>query len=195
MARTLEFDRDHALGSAMHLFWRQGYVATSLSQLLAAMNISRSSLYATFGDKRRLFIEALDLFSQRNNAMVDTAFNEAQPLLAVRAFFVDSVQNSTPTRLARGCMMVNSILELADVDSELSQHAANRLGEVESRFQRCFELAQSLGQLEKTYSPEYLAKMVMTLNQGLRVSSRKNVSVQELSNVVATTLGLLGIEV
>lgn len=195
MARSLEFDRDETLASAMHLFWRQGYVATSLTQLLDAMGISRSSLYATFGDKRRLFIEALDLFSQRNNAMVDSVFNDAQPLLAVRAFFVGSVQNSTSTRLARGCMMVNSILELADVDAELSQLAAKRLAEVETRFQHCFELAQSLGQLDKTYSPEYLAKMVMTLNQGLRVSSRKNVSAQELSNVVATTLGLLGIKV
>ena len=193
MARTLEFNRDEALASAMHLFWRQGYSATSLHQLLEAMKIGRSSLYATFGDKRRLFIEALDLFSQRNNALIDHAFNEKKPLLAVREFFMVSVSRSTATRLARGCMMVNSILELADVDAELSKHAARRLGEVEKKFQHCFELAQQLGQLDNTHSAQYLAKMIMTLNQGLRVSSRKNVSAKEMASVVDTTMSMLGI--
>jgi TetR/AcrR family transcriptional repressor of nem operon len=193
VARTLEFNRDDALASAMHLFWRQGYSATSLHQLLEAMAIGRSSLYATYGDKRRLFIEALDLFSQRNNALLDNAFNQKKPLLAVREFFMASVNNSTPSRLARGCMMVNSILELADVDPELSKHAAKRLGEVESKFQECFELAQTLGQLDKDYSAQYLAKMIMTLNQGLRVSSRKNESAKEMAKVVETTMSMLGI--
>ncbi|MEO1614160.1 MAG: helix-turn-helix domain-containing protein, partial [Pseudomonadota bacterium] len=49
----------------MSLFWRQGYQATSLADLLAAMEIGRSSFYAAFTDKRSLFIECLDLFSSR----------------------------------------------------------------------------------------------------------------------------------
>ena len=62
MSRPLEFDRSKALGHALTLFWRKGYQATSLADLVAAMQISRSSFYATFGDKRSLFIECLDQF-------------------------------------------------------------------------------------------------------------------------------------
>jgi len=194
MARTLAFDRDEALDSAMHLFWRQGYSATSMQQLLDTMEISRSSLYATFGDKQRLFLEALDQFSDRNYDIIESAFTEEKPLNAVRSFFVETVHNSTRSRLTRGCMMVNTILELADVEPELSQHAIERLKQVEQKFEHCFQLAQKLDQLDKTFSPEYLAKMVMTLNQGLRVSSRKHTTREEMAKVVDTTMQLLGIE-
>ena len=194
MARSLAFDRDQALESAMHLFWRQGYSATSLPQLLGAMGISRSSLYPVFGDKRQLFIEALDLFCQRNNAIIEEAFDDNNPLEAVRTFFVKTVKKSTKNRLSRGCMMINSILELADVDPELNKHATKCLAKTEKHFKHCFEVAQQLGQLDTHLSPEHLAKMVMTLNQGLRVSSRKNSSREEMTRVVDTTMQLLGIK-
>jgi len=194
MARSLAFDREQALESAMHLFWRQGYGATSLPQLLGAMSISRSSLYPVFGDKRQLFIEALDLFCQRNNAIIEEAFDDNNPLEAVRTFFVKTVTQNSKSRLSRGCMMINSILELADVDPELNKHATKCLAKMEKHFKHCFEMAQQLGQLDTPLSPDHLAKMVMTLNQGLRVSSRKNSSREEMTRVVDTTMELLGIK-
>jgi len=193
MARSLAFDREQALESAMHLFWRQGYNATSLPQLLGAMGISRSSLYPVFGDKRQLFIEALDLFCQRNNSIIEEAFDENNPLAAVRTFFVKTIKKSTKTRLSRGCMMINSILELADVEPELNKHATQCLAKMEKHFKHCFTVAQQLGQIDTRYSADHLAKIVMTLNQGLRVSSRKNSSREDMTRVVDTTLQLLGI--
>lgn len=68
MARTKEFDRDAALRSAMGVFWTRGYAATSTEALLAAMNIGRQSMYDTFGDKQRLFREALDLYNRERVA-------------------------------------------------------------------------------------------------------------------------------
>ena len=65
MPRNLEFDRSRTLEAAMKLFWSRGYVATSLAELLDTMSIARSSFYASFGDKRSLFIECLDLFALR----------------------------------------------------------------------------------------------------------------------------------
>jgi len=193
MARPLAFDRDHALESAMHLFWRQGYNTTSLPQLLSAMGISRSSLYPVFGDKRQLFIEALNLFSKRNNAILEDAYDDNNPLEAVRTFFIKTVKQNTKTRLSRGCMMINSILELADVDPELNKHATRCLTKTEKYFKHCFNQAQKLDQLDASYSPEHLAKMIMNLNQGLNVSSRKNSSREEMTRIVDTTLKLLGI--
>ena len=60
--RPRAFDRDAALDRAMHLFWRKGYESTSVSDLTEAMGIAPPSLYAAFGDKKRLFLEAVDRY-------------------------------------------------------------------------------------------------------------------------------------
>src|ERR1700712_5218443 len=57
--RPLSFDRAEALQKAMLLFWRHGYESTSLSDLTKGMGITPPSLYAAFGDKKQLFLEAV----------------------------------------------------------------------------------------------------------------------------------------
>ena len=60
MARLQEFNTEEALRKAMNMFWQKGYEATSLADLLEAMGLSKSSLYAAFGGNRELFIAAFD---------------------------------------------------------------------------------------------------------------------------------------
>jgi TetR/AcrR family transcriptional regulator, transcriptional repressor for nem operon len=62
MVRPKEFDRDVAVERAMSVFWSKGYAATSTDDLLQAMQIGRQSMYDTFGDKRRLYVEALERY-------------------------------------------------------------------------------------------------------------------------------------
>ena len=76
MARSPEFDRPRAVNKALVLFWRKGYQASSLADLLTAMGIGRSSFYAAFTDKRSLFIECLDLFSARTLELLHHARGE-----------------------------------------------------------------------------------------------------------------------
>lgn len=68
MGRPREFDSEQALDAAMNQFWRVGYEATSLEDLLKVMRLSKSSLYQTFGSKRELFLRSIDFYQQ---AMVD----------------------------------------------------------------------------------------------------------------------------
>ena len=68
MARPREFDRDAAVERAMSVFWRKGYAATSTDDLLRAMKIGRQSMHDTFGDKRRLYVEALKRYSKERIA-------------------------------------------------------------------------------------------------------------------------------
>src|ERR687891_713494 len=65
MARGKEFDPDVALERAMDLFWRQGYEATSISDLVTHLGIAKASLYATFGGKHDLYVAALDRYIRR----------------------------------------------------------------------------------------------------------------------------------
>ena len=98
MARLIEFDRPQVVNRALALFWRQGYQATTLADLLQAMGISRSSFYAAFGDKRSFFIECLDLWAARTLGLVQRTRAEMPPLDALQNFFERSFQAATPGR-------------------------------------------------------------------------------------------------
>jgi TetR/AcrR family transcriptional repressor of nem operon len=193
MARPKEFDRDEALEVALKLFWRQGYGATSLHQLLESMQIGRSSFYAAFGDKRALFAEALHLFSARTREILADAWNESASPDVVRQFFRATLIDVPRYRAGRGCMMVNTILELADVDAELSRSASRELAGIEALFEDYFSQLQREGLLSADHHAADMAAHVMLLNQGLRVTSRQRVSRQELERRIDMSLALLGL--
>lgn len=193
MPRPPEFERQRALDAALKLFWCQGYTATSLSQLLEAMGIGRSSFYAAFGDKRSLFVECLELFSQRTRDILLDAWEKHLSPAAIGEFFDRTLFQVPAHRAQRGCLMVNTILELADVDPALSQLADRRLGEIERSFAHCFRESQASGLYPTDRTPEDLAACVMVINQGLRVASRKRMPRAELRRTVDTALNLLGL--
>ncbi|MFT4822437.1 MAG: TetR/AcrR family transcriptional repressor of nem operon [Halioglobus sp.] len=193
MARSLEFDRTKVLEAAMKLFWARGYAATSLPDLLATMGIARSSFYASFGTKRKLFAECLELFGDRTLAMVEHDAKTLPATALPRAFFEATVLDVSQRTSKQGCLLVNTVLELADVDLELNQLATQKLSSIENTFMVAFEQAQHSGNLEKIHSPEELASLVMTVNFGLRVRSRQQLSQQAMKPIIENSLSLLGL--
>jgi TetR/AcrR family transcriptional regulator, transcriptional repressor for nem operon len=193
MARSPEFDRAKALEAAMKLFWARGYTATSLPDLLQAMGIARSSFYASFGTKRQLFTQCLELFGDRTLAIVDNNAKKLPASALPRAFFEATLLDVSQRRAKQGCMMVNTVLELADVDPELNQLATQKLNAIENAFAHAFQLAQHEGELESTRSPEQLASLVMTINIGMRVQSRQNLSRAQLKSLIGNSLSTLGL--
>ncbi len=193
MARAPEFNRTHALEAAMKLFWARGYTATSLPDLLAAMGIARSSFYASFGTKRELFREALELFGDRTLAIIEKDAKRLPATALPRAFFNTTVLEVSKRRAKFGCMLVNTVLELADVDPPLNQLAAQKLSSIENTFAEVFHLAQHSGEMDSTRSPRELACVVMTLNFGLRVQSRTNLPRQALERIIDNSLSMLGL--
>jgi TetR/AcrR family transcriptional regulator, transcriptional repressor for nem operon len=169
MARPIQFDEARAVDRALMLFWRKGYQAASLADLLGAMGIGRSSFYAAFGSKRRLFIRCLDLFAERLSAMLVAAGGDVPPLDALQGFFERSGSSSRGARAQWGCLLVNSVLELAGVDDGLAAHASAHLAAMERHFRAC--LAASGAAPARA---EALASVLMLVNEGLRVSSRRN---------------------
>ena len=193
MARPTEFDRDAALDSALRLFWEQGYGATSLSQLLAVMQISRSSFYAAFVDKRTLFLEVMALFRQRTYAIFIESRERVGPAAAIPEFFRYTVLDVPGRRAGRGCLMVNTILELADVDKELSKAASAHLGTLERAFASALSEAVHAGDLDCDMDTDSVARYLMVVNQGLRVASREGRTRKELANLINTSSQLLGL--
>ncbi len=78
MGRPQEFDTAEALRSAMHVFWSKGYEGASLADILQATGLSKSSLYATFGDKRALFLAAFDAYRKERLEYLNHMLNDGQ---------------------------------------------------------------------------------------------------------------------
>jgi TetR/AcrR family transcriptional repressor of nem operon len=189
MARPIEFDRPKAVNRALALFWRKGYQATSLADLLAAMHISRSSFYAAFTDKRTLFIECLDLFSARTLDMLHHARSEMPPVDALQSFFERNFVGAHGAGAVRGhwgCMLVNTVLEMAGVDDDLAARASHHLGDMQRIFQAYLQDAGA-----EPARAEELAAMLMLFNEGIRVSSRRRLPDAQHLQPIATAFRLI----
>jgi len=189
MARPIEFDRPKAVNRALALFWSKGYQATSLAGMLAAMDISRSSFYAAFTDKRSLFVECLDLFSTRTLDMLQRERAEMPPIDALQSFFERNFVGSHGAGAVRGhwgCMLVNTVLEMAGVDDDLAVRASHHLGGMQCVFQVYLQDAGA-----EPARAEELAAMLMLFNEGIRVSSRRRLPDAQHLQPIATTFRLI----
>jgi TetR/AcrR family transcriptional repressor of nem operon len=186
MARPIAFDRPQAVNRALALFWRQGYQATTLAELLQTMGIGRSSFYAAFTDKRTFFIECLDLWAARTLDLLQRARTERPPMDALQDFFERSFVGARGAKAHWGCMLVNTVLEMAGVDDELAARASHHMGEMQRVFQVCL--------LDAGATParaEELAAMLMLFNEGIRVSSRRRLPEAQHLQSIAVTFRLI----
>src|SRR5260370_41707899 len=137
MARLKRFDEDRAIDSAVDCFWARGYEATSVRDRAEAMGIGGASLYNAYGDKRELFIRSLERYANRSMrervARIDARF---EPKQAIGAFLAEIIDRSAKDPDYKGCLLVNSALDVATRDPEIAELVADYLGETRAVFQR-----------------------------------------------------------
>ncbi len=135
MARPKEFDAAAALQAAVWVFREQGYAGASLSDLTRRMGLGRPSLYAAFGDKRRLFLAALACDEADTLAALARALG-AKPSArdALRAFFEDFVKQTEAGMGSDGCLCVNTVAEFGSRDPEIAEHLRRHQAAVEALF-------------------------------------------------------------
>lgn len=190
MARSKEFDRDAALESAMNVFWDKGYAATSLEDLVTAMNIGRQSLYDTFGGKRELFEAALDRYMARSEDARACLATSKSPKRAIREVF-ESVIDEPIALQRRGCLGIHSTLELAPSDPAIAQRVARGQKKIENAFFAALERAQTLGEVGKAKDARALARFLTGALQGLRVAATSDPHGPILRDIVRITLAAL----
>jgi TetR/AcrR family transcriptional repressor of nem operon len=186
MPRPIEFDRAKAMNRAMAMFWRQGYQATSIAELLQTMDIGRSSFYAAFKDKRSFFIECLDLWAERTLDLIQRSRAQMPPVDALQSFFERGFVAASGAKGNWGCMLVNTVLEMAGVDDALADHASRHLDQLQALFGDCLTDAGA-----EPVRAQELAAMLMLFNEGIRVSSRRRVSQIHHRQSIATTFRLV----
>jgi TetR/AcrR family transcriptional repressor of nem operon len=183
MARPREFDRDVAVERAMSVFWSKGYGATSTDDLLRAMKIGRQSMYDTFGDKRRLYVEALQRYQLESVAgSIKRLRSIASPLAGIEALVVGVISSDRATR-EKGCMGVSAVCEFGSADTELAELRLKSGGMLHKALVGRLQDAQVAGEIGGTVDIERAARFVETTMLGLQVAAKAGESIRTLRDV------------
>ncbi|MGO7015428.1 TetR/AcrR family transcriptional regulator [Rhizobium leguminosarum] len=175
------FDRDDAINTAMHLFWRHGYEGVSLNDLTTAIGIAPPSLYSAFGSKAGLYREALDRYFGLPGAL--TALDEASSLMeTIETILRKAVDAVTDPQGERGCMVSSGMLQSAAEHAELSSELARRRSGMHEAVTTAL-----LPWLDDQHAGS-LARYFMTILQGLSVQARDGASREDLEQVVTHAL-------
>ena len=134
MARPKEFDVDEVLDRATELFWTKGYEETSMRDLEEGLGVGRQSLYSTFGDKRDLFLAALDRYAALQRERIVPLLQADAGLGQIRNYFSDMVKYTTCTAPRRSCMMLNSVVQFGQADPEVARRYAANQEEIAGAF-------------------------------------------------------------
>jgi TetR/AcrR family transcriptional repressor of nem operon len=191
MARPREFDEAIALDAAVRCFWARGYEAVSVRDLAENMGIAGASLYNAFGDKRGLYRRALDHYVKNSFGDRVNRFEQLAPREALRAFFKEIVERSLSDPQRKGCMLVNSALELAPHDPEFQKVVAEVLVRVENFFHDCVVAGQRTATITTSLPAKSLAGLLLSVLLGIRVLARCRPERQLLEGAARSALALL----
>ena len=186
-----QFDPDEALEKAVQLFWSNGYAATGMAELQAQMGIGRKSLYDTFGNKRELFIKALQLYSKTvPSQLVDALNKDGSPLENVRETMRmlqewHSIPDST------GCLYGSSMAQFGTADPEMAEILRSHIGSLEQAFYNAFKRAQEVGELDDTVNIRDLARMYEGIHQGLALIGQVHTAPEVTRSIVNGALAML----
>ncbi len=170
MSRVKEFDVDAACDAALELFWRQGYEATSVSDLVRELGIGKASLYATFGTKHELYLAALNSYAARGNArIVDDLAGPGPALAAVRGLVERYLAEILDEAGRNGCFVVNAAMEMLPGDAEVSRVVERSWDALEVALTMALSRAKAQGELAEDADPAVLAGFLLTVLQGMRV--------------------------
>jgi AcrR family transcriptional regulator len=189
VGRPREFDRDAALEAAMLLFWRKGFATTSMNDLCEAMGIRSPSLYAAFGSKEALYLEAVDHYVRTVGPPVWGRLAEGATARAgVESLLLAATERLPKSRATpAGCMAA-----LAAVGDEWPPAIANVVRKVRqkmlSNLRSRLEAAVADGELPASTDIDPLSRFYLSVFEGMAIQARDGASRAELRGVVATAM-------
>ena len=189
IGRPRGFDRDAALEAAMLLFWRKGFAATSMSDLCDAMGINSPSLYAAFGSKEALYLEAVDYYARTIGPPIwDKLAEGATARAGIQNLLIAWTENLPKSRATpAGCMAL-----LAAVGDEwpaaivrvVRKVRLDMLGTLRSRL----EIAVARGELPAATDIDGLSRFYLSVFQGMAVQAKDGATSAELRAVAAAAM-------
>lgn len=174
MGRPREFDEDEVIAEALQTFWKQGYGATSIPDLMEATQLERGSLYKAFEDKHSLFERAFDNYLRAGRAkMAQVLRSDAPPIARLEACLAQVVAGCSGAEGGPGCLAVNTMVELAPSDAAVRDRLVRHWIVVERMFEQTLRDGQSEGEIRKDVSARDLARLLAKFIAGIAVFSRQ----------------------
>ena len=192
MARHKEFDPDDVLDKAMDVFWSQGFEATSIQDLVNAMGINRGSIYDTFGNKTRLFNLALSRYQtdSPSQKLLNNA-NTGNPRKEIEDFFNGLIDRYGCSEEKRGCLITNSIVELANQNETITVHFKKHIKNLEDTLYTLISRGQENGDINPWCDSRSLARAILASAQGMIVISKVNPGQEVLFDIAKIALSSL----
>ena len=185
-----KFDETEVLERAMTLFWKQGYEATGTAQLIREMGIGRQSVYDTFGSKRDLFLRALRHYAQTNGRLLTSELEGGgNPVERLNRQF--KVWGTFALHHEEGCLMVNTLAELASHDDEVQKILSDHNSGIEIRLRDTLLDAKAAGDLSEDLHARQTARALVALLSGLFLLSKSNPSAEIIDDVVTSAAAMV----
>ena len=165
----------------MRLFWARGFEATSISDLTLAMGVTPPSLYTAFGDKKRLFLEAVDRYQKASGRPAQAALTE-EPTAerAVHRLMLSAVDAFAGLKTPKGCLVVLGATNCTPDSADISEALANRRRAGAEAVRQRLAAAQAAGELAEGTDVAALADLVTATVFGLAIKARDGVSKKAL---------------
>ncbi|UCI05716.1 TetR/AcrR family transcriptional regulator [Mesorhizobium sp. B1-1-8] len=184
--RPRSFDRTAALRRAMEVFWAKGYEGASLSDLTAAMGINSPSLYAAFGSKEALFLEATDLYTRVEGSDIWTTLEEAPTARqAIEGFLTQTAKAYSQTDRPQGCLIALGALHQDSSQGLICHDLRRRRAENHMALKRRLERAVAEGELPADFDSQTAATFFATVQHGMSIQARDGATYAALMATVA----------
>ncbi len=186
--RPRTFDRDTALEQALGLFWEKGYEGAGLAEILEVTGLARQSLYNTFGDKHKLYLEALRLYCNRMIMMVKEHLSRPVSSYENLCDLVFSMADTSGEASRLGDMMVNAMVEFGGKDEEVTKIVEATRSVLLSMVEGAIRRSMEEGDLPPSVIPRRVALDVMNSIEGMQFSRRAGRDSGEIREVAEATI-------
>lgn len=192
MARPEAYNREDVLNKAMQHFWRHGYEATSVQDLVDVTGINRSTLYNSFGSKRDFFMSAVAHYRQQeSDKRLNILRNTPAGKRAIEHYFQDLRDFAISDERQLGCLLTNAAVELAPHDTRIQDSLRGGFLKVEDALCDAIKRGQDSGDIPAEKNPRALARFLLNTIQGVRVLSRSNADPATIKDAISVALQAL----
>jgi len=192
MPRVKLFDEEEVLRQSMELFWKKGYHATSIQDLVSHLGINRASLYDTFGGKKNLFDKSLKLYCETNKERtIQFLQNQKSVKEGFRKLFEIAISESTTDIDKKGCFVVNTTTELIPGDDEIRKALIENRSNFEKIFLEFLMSGIKSGEISNNKDLKAIASLIYTLLGGIKVVAKIEPNRKKLLSSVDTALSIL----
>ncbi len=191
MARLREFDTDEVMEAIINAFWDRGYEATSLADLMTVTGLQKGSIYKAFGDKRSLFLQALQSYLDRNYSLMRQVLDNPDPESAISAWLRLLSSISAAPDASKGCFAVNSMLEMAPHDPDVAKMLEYQYARIGKLLELVIVQGQKAGVFRQDLFAQQLRQMLLVIANGILASGRATFLKTDLLDVAESVLAAL----